>query len=453
MNVISLQFLCLAAVSSILIWILPKMFRPWLIGISSIAFFMMLSEPIHWIYALCLVAYTWILGYLLVKRHEKWMLMIAIAVPVAGLCFYKYQGYFSGVSLIAPLGLSFYTFKAISYLVDLYQGKIESQSPLYVFNYLTFFPTFEAGPITRPKLFFEQLKQPFHFDYQDQKNGAFQCACGIFEKLVIADELGYISSRLLNSDLSGWYLTFGLILYAFNLYADFDAYSNIAIGLARMMGFHLPANFHTPYLASSLQEFWHRWHISLSTWLKDYIYIPLGGSRKGTVRTYLNLMIVFLVSGLWHGSTLMFALWGLLHGIIMAIEAMLRKNIASKLWMKYLKIPGIILNFAIVTALWAFFRSTDWNSAVALLASVFEPCSVNLTDAGLTLNESVWLLVLLGIMVVTDLLRNHYDMIEQIAEGPWVIRWLLYAVMIVVFLVFANYGTAYNPSDFIYITF
>ncbi|NCB33602.1 MAG: hypothetical protein EOM64_06930, partial [Erysipelotrichia bacterium] len=251
MNIISLQFFGLAALSSVLIWILPRVIRPLLVGVSSVAFFMMLSEPVHWLYAVCLIAYTYSFGRLLSKRDEKWILAIAIAVPVAGLCFYKYQGYFIGASLAAPLGLSFYTFKAISYLADLYQKKIKSQTLLYVFDYLTFFPTFEAGPITRPELFFNQLKKPFHFDYHDQKNGAFQCACGVFEKLVIADELGIVSSKLLGSDLSGWYLTFGLILYAFNLYADFDAYSNIAIGLARMMGFHFPANFHTPYLASS----------------------------------------------------------------------------------------------------------------------------------------------------------------------------------------------------------
>ena len=453
MNVLSLQFMMLAAVTCILLWILPKSWRPVLVGIGCACFLGMLSKPVHWIYALCLICYTWGMGELLKTHHDQRLFAGMIAIPVMGLCLFKYAGYFSNVSLITPLGLSFYTFKAISYLSDRYTGKLEQQNLLLVFDYLAFFPTFEAGPINRPAPFFEELKQPFHFDYQDQKNGAFQCACGIFEKLVIADELGYLANTIFQSHLTGWYLSLGMILYAFNLYADFDAYSNLAIGISRMMGFHLPANFHTPYLAHSLKDFWRRWHISLSSWLKDYVYIPLGGSHKGYLRKCINIVIVFLVSGFWHGSTAMFVLWGLGHGVIMVLEDLLRVQFGSKPWLKYLKIPAVLLNFFIVTALWALFRSPDLVTAGTILSSVFHPCSISWQAIGMTLNEYVWTFVLISIVIVTDLLRNRWNMIEGVAKCPWFVRWLLYAVMLVLFLIFANYGTAYNPSDFIYVTF
>ena len=464
MNVLSFEFLGLVGLSSILLWIIcHASLRKYALMICNIAFLYLLKlDLIHLCYILGLVLYSFLTGYVLSRNKVRWVLYIFAVIPICVLCYYKYSGYFTGASLIMPLGISFYTFKAVSYIADTYIDKAEAVNPVMVFDYICFFPAFSAGPIHRAQPFFDQLKNRFIFDYQDQKNGCIQAGFGLFEKMVLADALSGYVNAFLSKDLTGWYTVFGVILYAFQIYADFDAYSNTAIGAARMMGFHLERNFYTPYLSASLREFWRRWHISLSSWFRYYIYIPLGGSRKGLLHKWLNTVIVFLVSGLWHGSTMMFAIWGFGHGVLSVIEDAIRLcwpiKTTNRFLARVLYFPGILLNFIIVSVLWVFFRSSTMNEAVTILSSCLNafhmPISAfKCTAAGITVNELIWIIIMIAMIIITDVLRNFTDMIKLLSRCPFVLRWAVYVVVAGIAIVFGVYGPGYDPQDFIYITF
>jgi D-alanyl-lipoteichoic acid acyltransferase DltB (MBOAT superfamily) len=382
--------------------------------------------------------------------------LAACFVPALGLAYFKYAGFLTGAGMILPLGISFYTFKAMAYLFEVRKGNLLPKDLILTADYICFFPAFLAGPINRPDHFFRELEQPFVFSYADQKNGFVQMAIGLFEKIVIAEFLGRMTAQFYNPALSGWYTVLAVLFYAFYIYADFDAYSNAAIGLARMMGFHLERNFHAPYCAASIMEFWRRWHISLSEWLKNYVYIPLGGSRRGTVRKYINIMIVFLVSGLWHGSTILFVTWGLGHGIIHVLESMIASRFKEKPWVRYLKPVLVILNFVIVALLWVFFRSSDLSEVGSIFARISSLRGIPLIDvsqAGISINEYYWTFVCLAVLVITDLLRYRMDMISFLSRRVLPLRWAFYALLILTAMIFGVYGPGYHPEDFIYVTF
>ncbi len=458
MSVLSLTYLALSGLSAVFVWLFPNRTRKYTVMLVNIAFLMLLwRSPMAVYYSAGLCAYTWLAGKQLEKKHDKAFLAISLAIPVIGLCFFKYVYDFTGWYIVMPLGISFYTFKAVGYLADIYENRIRARDLIEVFDYLIFFPAFMAGPIHRPGSFFEQLEKPWTFDYKDQKNGVILAGLGLFQKLVFAEELARLTKLFLfNSEVSGWYTCFGVLLYAFQIYVDFDSYSNIAIGTARMLGFHLERNFHTPYLSSSIQEFWRRWHISLSSWLRDYIYIPLGGSRKGTFRRYLNILIVFLVSGMWHGSAKVFIIWGLGHGVLNVIEGMIfsrMKNLTESRWMK---VPLIILNFMLVAFLWIFFCAGSGEAAMGILHRMAEAhgsVSIDPSVVGITVNEWIWSFAVIGLIIVSDLFRYRTDMIEWLSQRNFFIRWTVYFVLMTAAIIFGVYGPGYDPSDFIYVTF
>lgn len=429
--------------------------RPIIILIANVVFLYSFSLY-HLIAVLIISLLSYLFGLLVSKYRNKFVLLTPIALMVGILCFFKFNNLFISSSIIMPLGLSFYTFKIISYLVDLYKGKTDVEKNIvYYFDYVMFFPTITAGPIHRSKQFFDELKSNKTFDYIDRKNGAVQMLIGIFEKMVFCDYVGLIVNQILNNNsIVGLNVLFGIILYSFQIYLDFDSYSNIAIGLSRLLGFHFNKNFNSPYLAVNLKDFWRRWHISLSTWLRDYIYIPLGGSRKGKIRRYINLLIVFLISGIWHGSTINFLLWGLLHAIIQIIEDIIIepfKNLKINKPTKYLiSILGIITNFIIVTFLWLIFKYQTIGEVVDVLNRMFISAPLDFESIGLVRNEVWWLFIVLFTTIIFDILRNKINMIELLSKQFILIRWIIYAMLIVLFLVFAVYGGTFDASDFIY---
>ena len=462
MSILSYTFLGLSAVSSVFIWLFVNCTRRYTVLLCNIAFlFLLRANLLDVIYVVVLTLYTWLMGFVLSKLNNKKWVLLFVVVPVLGLCYFKYAGYlFPDQRIIMPLGLSFYTFKAISYLVDVSRGIVESKNIICVFDYIIFFPAFMAGPIHRSKPFFEELEKKFTFEYRDQKNGFIQACLGLFQKFVFADQLNYYVKLVLdNPELSGWYMVLGMLLYSFQIYVDFDAYSNVAIGIARMMGFHLERNFHSPYLGVSLRDFWRRWHISLSSWLRDYVYIPLGGSQKGTIIKWINTIIIFLVSGIWHGSTMMFVIWGLGHGIVMVIEDMIRKVTGGvKSWMKWFAPLGIIVNFIIVSILWVFFRSSSMEVALNTLnvipsLKLSEISLISYEAIGMTLNEWYWMWIIIGITILTDILRYFFNMIDVLSKQFILFRWIFYIILIVLAIIFGMYGPGYHPSDFIYVTF
>lgn len=455
MSIFSFEYLGMLLVTPFLSWIFHAKTRKYLILISNFVFlFLILNNLVSIVYAIILAIYTWFVGILISTKKSKSFLLISLIFPILGLIFFKYAGYFSS-SIVTPLGLSFYTFKAISYLVDIYRKKVKAQGLVTALCYILFFPCFLAGPIHRSADFFTELKKPFVFKYRDQKNGFILLMLGLFQKSVIGDEL-YRVMNIFYQDpaLTGIYKIFSLVLYAFYIYVDFDSYSNIAIGASRMLGFHLKRNFHTPYLSTSIQDFWDRWHISLSTWLKDYIYIPLGGNRKGKVRKYINIFIVFLVSGLWHGSTMMFVIWGVGHALLSIIEDLL-ENIFHFNNMKFLSPLRIVINFVLVSILWIFFKSSSMNEVTTFIQSMFTTCTVGKSYLYevITPNEYMWTFILLAVVLLTDICRYYTDMIEGLSKQFFLIRWVFYIALIAIAIVFGVYGPGYNAQDFIYITF
>lgn len=263
-------------------------------------------------------------------------------------------------SIVLPVGISFFTFQAISYLADVYKGRTEVVRNVFDFSfYLSFFPQLVAGPIVRASNFIPQLYKPYEITKNEFGHALFLILCGLVKKIILSD---YLAANLIDRvfDSPGTYTGAENLMavygYALQIYGDFSGYTDIAIGLALILGFKLAINFNSPYKANSLSDFWRRWHISLSSWLRDYLYIPLGGSRKGKIRTAINLMITMVLGGLWHGASLSFVIWGALHGVVLVVEKML-KSISSRFFnKKYLQPFFIFIIFHIVCLGWIFFR-------------------------------------------------------------------------------------------------
>ena len=383
------------------------------------------------------------------KINKKGIIIPIILVFI----FFKYAYYFTG-NILTPIGISFYTFKIISYLMDVYNEKIEAEKDILVYlNYVMFFPTLVSGPISRFKPFMESLDNKF--DYKKSRDGAFLMFSGIFEKMVIADFLGILVNNIYgNIELTGIYVWIAIFLYALQIYVDFDSYSNIAIGASKIMGIEVGENFKTPYLSSNIKEFWRRWHISLSTWFKDYVYIPLGGNRKGEFRKHLNTIIVFILSGVWHGSTINFLIWGLGHGLLQLIEDYyfkfyntLKLNDIIK---KINKIIGIVINYILVSILFVFFKISKFDDAIDVFRRSFVISEFDYINLGLVEREWYYLLIMIFVFVIIELIRYKHSMVSLITERNIIIRWTVYVSMVAIFLIFAIYGSQYNPADFIY---
>ena len=304
---------------------------------------------------------------------------IAVLFSLSFLLYFKYPNFilentnwlllthFEPVNLFLPIGISFYTFQSISYIVDVYRGEIRSSKSFldYAF-YMTFFPHLVAGPIVRAKDFLGQINSPENLDARRYKESLFRIVTGLIKKLLIADYLGkYVDMVFENPAFyTGGENLLGALAYSFQIYFDFSGYSDIAIGLALLLGYRLKENFENPYGSANVTEFWRKWHISLSTWLRDYVYIPLGGNRKGTFNTYLFLLITMLVGGFWHGASWQFVCWGAAHGLALALHKAVHKYLPDGQWMDFI---GGIFTFSFVTFCWIFFRASNFDTALLIL--------------------------------------------------------------------------------------
>lgn len=287
---------------------------------------------------------------------------------LAGFKYYKLLGLsFGTLDTLLPLGLSFFTFKAVSYLADLYNGKIEKVSFVDQANYLSFFAQIQSGPIERYNDYIEDRK----FSTEMFSKGIARFMIGVSKKVIIADTLGNVVSEIFDStpQLTTGLAWLGAISYALQLYVDFSGYSDMAIGIGKMLGIECPENFNYPYMTKSVAEFWRRWHISLGSWFKDYVYIPLGGSRKGQIRTYINLLIVWILTGIWHGTGLQFIVWGLAYGFAIIIEKAC--GFPGKIKSKTATIIYRIAVLLYIDLLWVFFRSNSLSSAVSYIKTMF----------------------------------------------------------------------------------
>jgi len=356
------------------------------------------------------------------KKAKKHFLLISLFVNLGLLGLFKYFNFFITsfkesiesigltfdtwtLNIILPVGISFYTFQTLSYSIDIYKGKIKHTNDFISFAvFVSFFPQLVAGPIERASHLLPQFLKRREFNYKTAITGISLISYGFFKKLVIADRLAiYVNSVFGDIDNANTIsLLFGIIFFSFQIYADFSGYYLIARGISKLLGFDLMVNFNKPYLASSIPEFWRRWHISLSTWFRDYLYIPLGGNRVTTLRNYYNLIIVFLISGLWHGANWTFVIWGALHGVYQVVYLQYKKLINPEdTKNKIRQLINILSVYSLVTFAWIFFRADSFSQAIEYINKIIEfDLSLNLVQISaekgpLNLGISILVIVLL----------------------------------------------------------
>jgi alginate O-acetyltransferase complex protein AlgI len=453
----------------------------WLLGASCV--FYMAFIPVY----IFILAFTIVVDYLagiLIEGAQafrrKLFLWMSLAANVGVLAIFKYYGFLSAnlagllstagfsstlptLKIILPIGLSFHTFQAMSYTIEVYRGqqKAERHFGMYAL-YVMFFPQLVAGPIERPQNLLHQFRQTHRLDYSRTVQGLRLILYGLFKKAVVADNLSLVVNTIYSApkNFSGPVLLLATVFFAFQIYCDFSGYSDMAIGIARILGFDLMTNFRRPYLATSIAEFWRRWHISLSTWFRDYIYIPLGGSRAGMPRVCFNLMVVFVVSGLWHGASWTFVAWGALHGIFLTAgklteswRALFRKKLGLEHFPRLLKTWQTVFVFTLVTVAWVFFRARTFQDAGYILAHMFNPAGfqmgVALGQVGLPRFEMVVAFISIGCLLAADWLIDSPP--EWLREF-WTVRscrWSIYLIATYAIVFFGYFGRV----EFIYFQF
>ncbi len=397
-------------------------------------------------------------------HNRKIVLIVALIFNLGMLGYFKYTNFlidifnnlsithFDFANIFLPIGISFFTFQILSYIIEVYRGNIKPLVSLADFAFfVSFFPSIMAGPILRPQVLIPQIRKPITLIREDMSRAIFLIAVGLFKKAIISDyiSLNYVDRIFDNPSLySGFENLMGAYGYTLQIYCDFSGYSDVAIGIALLMGFRLPDNFNLPYRSASLTEFWRRWHISLSTWLRDYLYIPLGGNRKGKARQYINLFITMLLGGLWHGASLKFMVWGGMHGGILAIEKMIlpyTKKQTSKLW----HWGGVFLTFHFVTLCWIFFRADSYHTAIQVIHQIATNFSPSIAIDVILAYKPVFLLFALGYtlhFIPQSMTRNLQ---LELAKKPTITQAMLLAMII--WLIIQTKSA--NVQPFIYFQF
>lgn len=419
-------------------------------------------------------------GILLHKAQKtsirKLLLMGSLASNLGLLFFFKYFNFFGesinyafekfnifynvpAYNFLLPVGISFYTFQTLSYTIDIYRRK---QQPEYHFGrfalFVSFFPQLVAGPIERSVNLLPQFRQDFKFEYERVRNGIFLMGWGFLKKMVIADRLAEYVNLVYNNpgEFTGFHNIIATFFFSFQIYCDFSGYSDIAIGAALILGYKLMTNFRRPYLSQNIREFWQRWHISLSTWFRDYVYISLGGNRVVKWRWWYNLFITFLVSGLWHGAEWTFVIWGAIHGfyLVFAIWTLnIRNKVNSAIGLA--KFPGlfkfsqILITFILVYLSWIFFRANNASDALSILANHFKfgsDLSVNLfrIPADFTIS-----FVSIGLLLVIESMEERFSLSSRLLLLPKIYKWALLILFLCIIFIFG----VWNEADFLYFQF
>ncbi|MDA3930457.1 MAG: MBOAT family protein [Prolixibacteraceae bacterium] len=455
----SLQFIYFLPIVIIGYFLLPHKFRWILLLLASYYFYMCWRAD----YIILIVVSTLIdffaarrMGQHTERKRRKKYLILSLFTNLGLLGTFKYFNFFTeninqlfeyfnvasqipALNLLLPVGISFYTFQTLSYSIDVYYGKIKPETHLGHFAlYVSFFPQLVAGPIERFDRLSPQLKAKHNFSYENLANGLRLILYGLFIKMVIADNLSVYVDQIYKAPeaFSSWGLLTGVSLYSFQIYSDFYGYSTIAIGSALIMGIRIMDNFKTPYLARSVSEFWERWHISLSTWFRSYLYFPLGGNRVKKYRWMINIFIVFAVSGLWHGANWTFIIWGAMWGILYLVENQLNKLFKFQKIAKEWSLRHFIMAtkiFVISTVAWIFFRSQSFSEAMTILKNI-----VTNTNVEKQLNVEPRILLLLGLFIFSDifLFNNRFD--KWSAKQNVVLRWVIYAFLLFSIIVFSG---------------
>jgi D-alanyl-lipoteichoic acid acyltransferase DltB (MBOAT superfamily) len=370
---------------------------------------------------------------------------------------FGFQPNISSLQIILPVGISFYTFQSLSYSIDIYRGKITPTNDFVSFmTFVSFFPQLVAGPIERASDLLPQFLKSRAFNSAHLVSGFRFILYGLFKKMVIADRLAYFVDHVYSNsgNHDGITLLAATFLFGIQIYCDFSGYSDIAIGSARLLGFDLMQNFRTPYLSRNFKEFWHRWHVSLSTWFRDYVYIPLGGNRVSQNRWIMNIMITFTLSGLWHGASLTFIIWGFLHGLFLVVEHLLSKRITLPENFSWI---GLGSTFLLVNLNWVFFRAETLDQSLQILASFsnFNPDTFNKAITVFHANNEfrefvISILAALPLFLIFELLIGKSDFNSLIVNKNMTIRWSIYILFALVILAF---GVLSKAPQFIYFQF
>lgn len=458
----SVEFLIFFPIVVTLYFVLPFRYRWVLLLAASYYFYASWKlEYIFLIVASTLISYfTAILMARSERQARRTALLVISLVSNLGILFaFKYFNFVNDslrvvfsqfnsaynvplFEVLLPVGISFYTFQALGYSIDVYRGKMEPEPNLGRYAlFVSFFPQLVAGPIERAANLLPQFYQKFDFDEARISSGLRLMLWGMFKKVVIADRLGLYVNAVYNnpSDWEGWPVFVATYFFAFQIYCDFSGYTDIAIGAARVMGFDLMENFRRPYFARTPSEFWRRWHISLSSWFRDYLYIPLGGSRVAVPRWYLNLMIVFVVSGLWHGAAWTFVVWGGLHGLYMVADVAtrgLRARLAEQLGLNRRPtaqaLVGVFITFNLVTLAWVFFRANSVADAFLLLNNLVpltNLAGINAPWAGLVGDPAQQMALSIGLIVLlvaVHLVQEQQWAVPRLWLRPVWFRWAAY---------------------------
>ncbi len=486
----SVNFLIFFPIVFLIYFVLPgKIKWVWLL-VTSYFFYMCWSVKYTFLLLFTTVS-TYIIALILGKAQKlegkkkdivkKASVVAGIIINLGILAIFKYGNFvidninqvtgneFKALDLVLPVGISFYTFQAIGYVIDVFRGGTKPERNLGKYAlFLSFFPQLVAGPIERSNNLLSQLYQEHKFDYERARSGILLITWGLFQKIVIADRAAILVNAVFKNyeDYMGAQLMFAAVCFAIQIYCDFGGYSNIAIGASEMLGIKLMDNFRHPYLAVSIKDFWSRWHISLSTWFRDYLYIPLGGNRCSKGRKHLNVMCTMLLSGLWHGANWTYIFWGWMHGayqVIGDITYKARNKLKEFLKIKtdttIYKVFQGICTFALVDLAWIFFRAESIEIAVSYICRMFLTFDIrdflneSLFNIGLDMREVYLLIFLMLFLFVVSLIQKRMSIRRWLTNQNIIFRWMVYLVSVFLILLWGIYGEDYQQTQFIYFQF
>ena len=477
----SVEFIIFFPIVTLLYFLLPHRFR-WLHLLAASCVFYMFFVPIYILILAFTIIIDYFAGILIENAHGKnrnFFLIMSLSANIGVLAFFKYYNFFAenldqatrllhieyalpALSILLPVGLSFHTFQAMSYTIEVCRGnqKAERHFGIYAL-YVMFYPQLVAGPIERPQNLLPQFYERHDFDAERVSSGLKLMLWGFFKKIVVADNLAVYVDAVYNQPqaFDGINLIIATFFFAFQIYCDFSGYSDIAIGAAEVMGFKLMTNFNRPYYAKSIGEFWKRWHISLSTWFKDYLYIPLGGNRGSKSSWYFAILVTFLISGIWHGANWTFLIWGALNGFYLLFSIWtvnLREDFVKRIGLNRFpdlhRFIKIFVTFALTCYAWIYFRANSLSDVVyihkAIASSIIKPFR---GMSGFPVS-SYQFLVCIGAIVFLEFIHNTQskrDMRESLAEKPIWIRWAVYYAVILGIFLFGEF----TNRKFIYFQF
>lgn len=490
----SIHYLFFFPMVVLLYFTVPQKCKMYWLLVASYYFYMSWN-PRYGVLLFSSTLITWLCGLALErtkrcckkKRQDfikKLVIYVSLFINFGVLFYFKYINFFThninalfnkmGISvqyptfdILLPVGISFFVFQATGYTIDVYRDEIRAEKNFFRYAlFVAFFPQLVAGPIERSKHLLTQLsKDDIRFDVNRAKNGLLIMAYGLFMKMVVADNIAKIIDPVFKvpDNYSGMICLFAAVLFALQIYCDFDGYTQIAIGSAEVLGIELNQNFDTPYLGTSVRDFWKRWHISLTSWFRDYLYIPLGGNRKGTIRKYINTMIVFACSGLWHGAAWHYIAWGGLNGLLCVVE-----DVVSKGKLSFLKTDLFIHNviqriitFIMIDITWIFFRASSFRGALHILKKIIDDFNiawlVNFGYVSLFTKDVYTMAVIMTsilIVLMVDIAKYYgVDIKGFIFQQRLLSRWIIYAGILLMILYWGNYGAGHKQTQFIYFQF